>query len=401
MATAGTANRVPSAADSTHAVLRRRRLLRWGAVATATALLIASPTLVAAAFAPTGVALTPQQVVSAAQASSDVPHQGLVQVEGRLGLPSLPFAGNAFGLLDQGTRVRTWWASPTSWRTDTLSAGGQVEQFAIPGATRSWDYERRTVTMLADTEGLRTPRTVDLMPPAAARWLLSLAGPTDRAVLLAPRVVAGVFASGAEVVSSEADSSLAAVDVWVEPSSGLPVQVDAYVRGFAVPVFSSYFLDLSLSTPDPAVLSPRLDPSADVHVQRFDLLSFLRSVGTATLPTWLAGLPRTTDASAVPAGVGTYGTGYARAVLLQLPDRLLGRVQATIGASSAAGSSSVRAFGGQAAILRTPTLQLAVLATKAGGGFLLVGALTTKAMDAAVQDVLQELADVPPSSVTG
>lgn len=376
-------------------------MLRWGAVAAGSAALIASPTLVAAAFAPNGVVLTPQQVVAAAEASSHISHQGLVQVEGRLGLPSLPFAGNAFGLLDQGTRVRTWWASPTSWRTDTLSAGGQVEQFAIPGATRSWDYEQQTVTVLADTEGLRMPRTVDLMPPAAARWLLSLAGPADRAVPLAPRVVAGVLASGAELISGEADSSLAAVEVWVEPSSGLPVEVDAYARGLAVPVFSSYFLDLSLSTPDPAVLSPKLDPTADVHVRRFDLLSFLRSVGTATLPSSLADLPRTTDTSAVPAGVGTYGTGYARAVLLQLPDDLLGRVQSTVGSSSAGGANSVQSFGGQATVLRTPTLQLAVLATRAGGGFLLVGALTTEAMDAAVQDVLRKLADVPPSSVTG
>lgn len=391
----------PPVAGTSPAPLRRRRLLRWAAVTVGTALLIASPTLAAAAFAPTGVVLTAAQVVAAARASSSVAHQGLVQVEGRLGLPTLPFGGAAFGLLGQGTRVRTWWASPLSWRTDTLSAGGQVGQFAVPGAISAWDYERRTVTIQSTSPGLRVPRTVDLMPPAAARWLLSLAGPADRVVALPSRVVGGVFASGAEVSSGEADSSLAAVDVWVEPASGLPVQVDAYARGIAVPVFSSYFLDLSLSSPDPAVLTPSLDPTADLQQYRFDLLSFLRSVGTAPLPPSLAGLHRTMDSAAIPLGVGTYGTGYARVVLLQLPDRLLARVQSTVAPGAIGGASSVLAFGGQAVLLRTPTVQLAVLTTSAGGGFLLIGVLTSKAMNAAVQDALRELAGVPPSSVDG
>ena len=46
------------------------------------------------------------------------------------------------------------------------------------------------------------------------------------------------------------------IDVWADPGTGLPVQVEVTGRGAATPVLVSRFLDLSLRAPDPAVLVP-------------------------------------------------------------------------------------------------------------------------------------------------
>ena len=64
-------------------------------------------------------------------------------------------------------------------------------------------------------------------------------------------------------MSGEPTSSVAELDVWVDNLTGLPLELDLYARGNAVPSFRTRFLDVSTQRPDPAVVSPVF--SAQAH----------------------------------------------------------------------------------------------------------------------------------------
>ncbi len=368
------------------ASLQQRRTARWATALAGTAALIALPTLLGAARQPS-TGLPAAQVVARAVASAGTAYSGLVQIDGRLGLPALPIQNRATEQLDQTTRVRVWWLSPTAWRTDTLDATGQQDEIAADasGATLGWDYERNSVQIRPTSTGLRLPRTADLMPPAAARTLLAWASLADRVSALPPRVVAGRDASGASVTSAEPDSSVSSLQVWVDTVTGLPLELDVYERGNAVPVFRTRFLDVSLDRPDPTVVSPVLSPSARWSIQRRDLLSYIQTVGSTQFPTQVGGLPATSAGTGLPAGVATYGNGFARVALLELPPRLVPDLQ------DALGTQTVDVGTGRAAVLRSGLLQVALLETAGGRGYLLAATLSSDAMDAAVRSALAAL----------
>ncbi|MFI5099644.1 MAG: hypothetical protein ACHQE5_03890 [Actinomycetes bacterium] len=355
-------------------------------VLTGAVALAALPTLLGAAERPS-TGLSASTVIADALASVRTPYSGLVQVDGRLGLPALPIQSQATAQLDQSSRIRTWWLSPITWRTDTLGLTGQQEEVAAAtsAATLAWDYERNTVQVLPISPGVRLPRTADLMPPAAARTLLAWRSAADRVSALPPQLIAGRDASGARVTSGEAASSVSSLTVWVDTATGLPLELDVYVRADPVPVFRTRFLDVSLERPNPAVVSPVLPPSAHWSMQRRDLLEFIQSVGSTTFPAQVAGLPATTSDTGLPAGIASYGSGFARVSLLELPDRLVPRVEEAVGAQTVAVGT------GRAAVLRTGLLQVALLETAGGRGYLLAGTLTGTALDAAVRDALAAL----------
>jgi hypothetical protein len=374
--------------------VRQQKAARWATVLAGAAAIAVTPTLIGAAERPS-TGLSPSTVIADALASSTTPYSGLVQVDGRLGLPTLPIQNQATTQLDQSSRIRTWWLSPTVWRTDTLGLTGQQVQFAASDATLAWDYERSTVQVLPTPTGLRLPRTADLMPPAVARTLLTWRSTADRVSALPPQQVAGRDASGAQVTSGEATSSVASLAVWVDTATGLPLELDLYARNNPVPVFRSAFLDVSLQRPDPWVVSPVLSPTAHWSMQRRDLLAFIQSAGNTTFPAAVAGLPATTGDAGLPAGIATYGSGFARVTLLELPPRLVPRVE------DAVGSQTVVVATGHAAVLRTGLLQMALLETADGRGYLLAGTLTGTAMDAAVRAALEALQAGPPPGDAG
>ncbi len=340
--------------------VREGRTARWVTVLAGTAALAVTPALLGAAGGP-NAGPPADEVVADALRSAVVAYSGLVQVDGWLGLPTLALQNDATAQLDTSTRVRTWWVSPTVWRTDTLTPIGPREDVAAPGATRAANGERSPALIRATLPGLQLPRTADLMPPAAARTLLAWLSPSDRLRPLPPGEIAGHDASGARVVSGEPSSSVAALDVWVDSLTGLPLELDLYTRGNAEPVFRTRFLEVSTQRPDPAVVSPL--PSGQGR--------------------W-SGLPGTAG-TGLPAGIATYGSGFARLALLELPPRLVPRVEAAVGAQT------VDVGTGRAAVLRSRLLQVAVIQTADGRGYLLAGTVTGDAMDAAVRATLADL----------
>ena len=177
---------------------------------------------------------------------------------------------------------------------------------------------------------------------------------------------------------------MATLDVWVDTLTGLPLELDLYARGNAVPSFRTRFLEVSTQRPDPAVVSPVLTVQAQWTTARRDILSFIQSAGSTVFPGALSGFAADTGGG-VPAGIATYGTGFARLALLELPERLVPRVEETVGAQT------VDVGTGRAAVLRSGLLQVAVVETADGRGYLLAGTVTSKAMDDAVRSTLAAL----------
>jgi hypothetical protein len=165
---------------------------------------------------------------------------------------------------------------------------------------------------------VRLPRAADLLPPALAVRLLQEAGPRARLTGLAPRRVAGIAAAGLQLTPDDPASTIAAVDIWAEPGSWLPVQVEVFGRGSAQPAIETQFLQVSSWRPDNATLTPQRGPgTAFTQTDAADLSGALSDLGPVILPLSLAGRPRGSQ----PLGfgqVGIYGHGLATFVVLEI-----------------------------------------------------------------------------------
>lgn len=379
------------AASAAGSPVRRARRRRWTVVALSVAVLVVLPGVVSAFPVPSS-GLSPAQVVSAARGSALVAHQGLVEVDGRLGLPDLPIFTGAAPLLDASTTLRTWWRSESSWRTDTLTNGGQEQEFATTGGTLTWDFEDDEATFRPTELGPRLPRPTDLLPPTAARLLLGWIGPADTVAGLPTQRVAGVAAQGASVVPTDPRTSVSHLDMWVDPRTGLPLRVDVFARGAVQPAFTSRFLDLDLALPTDDALAPTLSPTVPRSSSpRRDILTAVSQSATQTFPATLATLPSITGV-AVPIDLAVYGEGFARVAVIRLPERLLPRILDSV----SAGGQTTRVAGGRVAMLPGSLLQVALLVSDAGPGYLLVATLTPGAM----ADVVAAAARVLPAGVS-
>ncbi len=373
-------------------VVRGDAARRWATVAGLASLLVAVPILLNVRPV-ASASVSAEAVVAAAAASSSVAHQGLAQISTTFGVPALPVGDDETELLDSTTRVRTWWSAPDAWRVDTLLATGQESAFAVAGTSppvvRQWSFENATLVEVPADPPLRLPRADDLLPPQLARSLLGWTGPGDRVEHLASRRVAGIAAAGARIVVGDSRSTVGRVDLWIDPATGLPLEVAAYAVNGTRPLIDSRFLTVDLATPDPAVLSPDLTRTTSIRpTETTDFLARISALEPASLPDRLGDLTRIEEASAdLPNGVGTYGTGFIRVTVVTLPERFMGRVFDEVGASS----TPLAVAGGQAVLLTSPLLSLAfVQDSETGQGYVVAGAVTPAALESAVITLLVE-----------
>ena len=194
-----------------------RGLRRWALVAVATAALVGIPTVVlhqTTAENPVSAA----ELLSRITGSRDAGWSGYAESVGTLALPQTDRLGQLADLLGSRTRVRAWYASPTSYRVDTQLIAGEDDLIVDPAGSWRWSYEQNLATRTA-TGGARLPEAVDLTPPELGRRLLSEADPGE-VTRLPSRTVAGVDAPGLRVVPADPRSTVTAVDVWPTPSPG-------------------------------------------------------------------------------------------------------------------------------------------------------------------------------------
>lgn len=376
--------RLPAARRPSAGHLRPR--WRWLLVAAGTGLLCAVPAIVAALPVP-GSPVTATALQARILASATVSYQGYSESTADLGLPVLPDLQDVSRLLDGTTDQYVWYRSAAHWRAATLTTAGEDDSYQICRRTVLWNHAYNLLTRVTGSQQVRLPRAADLVPPALSRRLLRLAGSAGRLSRLPSLRVAGVAAAGLRLTPASPVTSVAAIDIWADPATGLPVEVQVFARGTGHAVLVSKFLQLSYHRPAPAVLVPH--PAAGVHqtTARLSALNGILNGGRRhPWPHQLGGLTLSATPGG-PAGVAFYGTGLGRLALLPLPGRTGARV---LDAAISAGAATVRLPDGSGVLVRTPLLTVVLATSDRLGGitFLLAGPVTAKVLQRAASDLL-------------
>jgi hypothetical protein len=294
---------------------------RWLLVLALVAVLVAVPVVLA--HRPVrATPAAPAALRDRIAASAGLAYHGYAQSTGALGLPALPNLADVTALVSGTTEMRVWRGAPDRWRVDVLGPGTERGLYQVPGEQYLWDYAENQLTRVVGDQPLRLPRAADLTPPELVRRLLGLTA-ADRLEQLPGRRIAGTTAAGMRIVPAEPGTTVAHIDVWADPASGLPLQAEITAVGARRPVFVTRFLEVTQTAPDPAVLVPpvRLPGMGFTTTSTADVLAGLDRWDSLTPPGRLAGFAREQAVEGV-SSAGVYGTGLARFVALGLPGRL-------------------------------------------------------------------------------
>ena len=355
---------------------------RWAVVAAGVAVLVLLPSVVAAIPART-TALSGEELLRRVRASADVGWSGYAESSGTLVLPDVRELGDLPALLGSTTRARAWWRGPQSWRVDALSLTGETDTVRDGGGTWTWQSEQRqAVRVLGDPE-VRLPTAADLLPPTLGR---RLAGTPDVEVTRLPaRRVAGRSVDGVRLVPRDpSGTTVAAVELWVEPRTGLPLQVEVRVDGQDAPALRAVLLDLELERP-PSARTAFVPPrqSATTVVAAPDLVALSDRYAPYRLPDELAGLPRQEVGEGSRGGVGAYGRGLQSVAVVPLPRDVARRAIRRIDPEG----------DRRTAVVETPLLSAVIARDGRRRAYLLVGAVPLERLTT----VLAQLrADPPP-----
>jgi hypothetical protein len=299
--------------------------------------------------------------------SRDQPYQGYAQSAGLLGLPALRNLTQVTSLVSGTTEMRTWFAAPDRWRVDVLGEGTEQDLYQTPEAQFTWDFGDNQLTRIVGEQPVRLPRAADLTPPELVRWLLG-ASRGDPVSALGGKRVAGIQAAGLRLVPAGADTTVAHVDVWADPATGVPLQAEITAKGGVRPVFVTRFLEIHFSTPEAGVLTPPAprDGIGYSETEAPDILSAINRRRPVVLPASIAGLRRQGEL----ATAGVYGTGLSAIVVAGLPGRFGAQAYQQI---DTFGQQLTLPIGTEAAMI--PTGLLTVLIVRNGNGTYLIAGL--------------------------
>ncbi len=377
-------------------VVSRQARRRWAAVACGIAVLVALPFLIAAL----PVSSSPISAVALRAriaASASLPYSGYAETTVDLGLPDLPDLRDVSKLLDGTTDQYAWYRSARHWRADDITPAGEDDVYQVGRVTYLWNYTFNLLTRVLGAQPVRLPRAPDLLPPALARTLLGLASPADHLSRLPTARVAGVDAAGLRLVPADPASIVAAVDIWADPTDGMPVEVRIMGRGASRPVLVSSFLQLSQRRPALATVLPHPAPDVDIATARLSSLGGLLNgdsyYGPQPFPARLGGLRLVPTPGGLP-DVALYGTGFSRLALVPLPADVGPQA---VSAAAGAGAGSVTLPGGTGVLIRTPLLTV-LLATPARFDwltFLVAGAVKPALLERVASGMLALIAGGP------
>jgi outer membrane lipoprotein-sorting protein len=305
---------------------------RWTAVGLLVVALVALPSIVAGLPAD-DTDVSAAELRDAVLASADVGFTGYAVSAGGLALPVSERLTDVADLFSDRTLMRVWWRGPEEHRVDVVTAAGETGVHRDPCGTWTWDFEAATATR-GDPASLALPTPPDLLPAALGRRLLSEAT-DDELSRAGARRVAGRDALGLRLVPAEPAASVGRVDVWIDPATGLPLQVEVFAEGADLAALDTRFLDLDLAVPAPDVVAFTPPPDATV-LPAPDTEELIEQAEERApdvrLPRELAGLPRR-DVEGVPDAVGVYGRGVTLLAVAPVPGRLAGGLREALTAS--------------------------------------------------------------------
>jgi hypothetical protein len=320
---------------------------RWLVLVVGVALLASLPVLVSALPVP---ARTPPaaDLLARVRASAAAPYQGYAESRASLGMPDLPAVDRMTALLGGTTHLRAWVASPVDWRVDELSSIGERDLYHDASGTLEWDSGSRRVEQTLGEPVARFARPADLLPPELGRRLAA-AATADEVRSIRPRRVAGVEALGLRITPRSSATTVGRVDLWADPSSGLPVRVELTARGAGGPVIVTTFLDLRQAQPSDREVRFQTPPDARLEVDEApDLARAVERFSPFVLPDRLGGEPRRNQ---VASAASTYGARFDLVAVLAFPARISPRTRAFLESVP-----SVKGPWGEASVIATPLL---------------------------------------------
>ena len=356
---------------------------RWLIVVITAATLVTVPLLVEAL--PAGRSdVDAARLARLIQASGALSWSGRVESVGGLDVPDSDSFANLADLLGQRNDLRVWWRSADEWRVDRIRSTGETDLYHSAGATVSWVFESQTAT-IAPTSTIRLPDVSDLLPPTLARSVLDGAR-SDELTRLPNRRVAGIDAPGLRLTPAGEPTTVSHVDVWADPTNGLPLAVELYASGAARPALMTTLTSADQTAPAERIT--RFDPPAGIHLEfdeSVDVAAAANALAAFDLPERLAGLPSRpgTDAGAVR----VYGRGPTTLFALPLRGQVSRPLRQRLRASGGARETPVGTV--------TPAGLIGLLVTpgrrdpnRQGGGFLLAGTVTTSVLERAATQLL-------------
>jgi hypothetical protein len=360
---------------------------RWAVVAAGLALLCGLP-VIASALPVTVPQLTAGQLRTRILASADEPYAGYAESNATFGLPPVAGLTGLTSLLNGVTKMRVWQAAPDRWRVDVLSDAGERDTYQL-GGYRSyiWDSGNQLLTEIRGRQSYRLPRPADLVPPALALRMLSEAGRQARFSMIAPLRVAGQSAAGLRVTPADPASTVGRVDIWADPSSGLPLMVEVFGRGSASPALESLFFQVSPWHSDPRVLTPTRAPGTGFTVTSAgSVAGALSNLALIALPAQLGGRIRLPVQPGFQT-IGAYGGGLTTFVLLAVRGSAGRNLVPDV---VSAGGTPLVIAGGAGAEISAPLIN-AIVVRPPGWffTFLLAGTVSSQLLERAATDLTE------------
>jgi hypothetical protein len=352
---------------------------RWLVVLVTAAALIGIP--VAGSLRPAGdPGVGRTDLVQRIQGSGGLGWSGLVDTTGNLSLPdSDSFVGLA-QLLGEDNDLRVWWRAGDDWRIDRIRSTGETDLIRRGASTIRWVFESETATVSPVSE-IRLPDASDLLPPTLARLMLQGVRAEELSDLPARRL-AGIQAAGVRLRPAESTTSVAQVDIWADPDTGLPLRVDLYGVGDRQPVLRSAFRSVELRPPPASATLFR--PASGIRVdyeESVDVAAAANALAAYDLPGSLAGLP--TRDGEDPGAVGVYGRGPTTMLVLPLRRQVAGPLRQRLRDSGNAQETAVGTLApaGPVGLLLTPR-------RSRQGALLLTGTVTGETLQRAATELL-------------
>lgn len=311
---------------------------RWWVVLAVAVGLIAAPFAVAAGTAPAPLHISSADLLARVQASREVAWSGDVETVGGLQVPATDSFTTLADLLGERTDLRVWWRGPEDWRVDRTRSTGETDLFRLGQTAVRWIFESETATISPVSE-VRLPDATDLLPATLGRSMLQGVLGTEVDALPSRRI-AGVTAAGLRLTPNDPASTVARVDVWAEPRTGLPVRVEVSGAGDRQPVLTTTLTSLDLATPDAATTHfVASDGVKVVYDQSVDVAAAANAFAPYDLPPSLGGLA--TRGGVDPGAVGIYGRGPTTMIVLPLRGQVAGPLRQRLRDSPAAEDSAL------------------------------------------------------------
>jgi outer membrane lipoprotein-sorting protein len=353
---------------------------RYATMTVAIALLVSLPAVVGAI--PVSAKKVPVRTLLAQiQASDEIPYTGLASASGQLAIPDLGVGTDVTALLSGTNRLRVWWASPERYRVDRVTFAAESDVYRNGDQVWTWDSDRRIAVLTAGKPQIPLPGPQDALPPNLARRLLAEAQPADvhpaGAKRIAGRTVLGLVWNPGDV-----RSTIGQVKVWVDQNTGLPLAVAVRATSGGSRAFSSSFLDISMSAPNPSVF--RFEPAKDPTATRENTEPGGPDSAAATfaLPPTIGGLPQRSPPSPL---IATYGEGPSIVAVTALDPLAAGALRQQLDSPS---RPPVNGAFGEGSLIQSPLLTGLVFHT-ARNGYVLLGTVTRDQIEAMALDLVR------------